>query len=95
MKEFELKAIDKLIKIYVNLYNGNTISETVKGIYDELTPASTLLSDFINQSVSKLFSYAYPNVDLERKPMSKEEIKNVLETLKDRKSKLEKQNDIS
>jgi len=93
MKEFELKAINELIKIYLDLYEEDITTEKVKEIYDELTPASTLLNDYVNQSVSKLFSFAYPNVDPERKPMSKEEIKNILEKLKNRKSELE--NDLS
>ena len=92
MKEFELKAINELIKIYLDLYEEDITTEKVKEIYDELTPASTLLNDYVNQSVSNLFSFAYPNVDPERKPMSKEEIKNILEKLRSRKLELENDN---
>ena len=93
MKEFELKVINELIKVYLDLYEGDMITEKVREVYDELTPASTILSDYVNQSVSRLFPFAYPNIDLERKPISKKEIKDILEKLKDIKSKLE--NDIS
>lgn len=90
MKEFDLKAINELINVYLDLYDGRIITDKAKALYDELTPASTLLNDFTNQSVSKLFPFAYPGVDPERKPISKEEIKNILEKLKNKKLELEK-----
>jgi hypothetical protein len=93
MKELELLAIERLIIVYSELNRTGITSELTKKtelVYLELTPGSTLLSDPINSAVGKLFSVAYPNIDQGRKVPSKEEIKEIILSLRTRMKELEK-----
>ena len=85
MKELEDKAKTDLLNLYKRILILNDdalIEDEAKKVYNEYVAAKSLLSEKIMNFVGQLFPFAYPNSKSGLKKPSKNEIKEIIDELK-------------